>query len=278
MVYFYWHLYREVLGWHYTCKKKSTFPQLCQCFDPQFSKFLTSSFPPLPSRWWVSWVTPVLYPPSPSTTFPFPPCTAAWRAPTPSQPAAASALTPSRVWTAWLPRSHTALLHTAPPATAWTPSLQATSTASMARVSRPCMCILLLLHKQILSCFCDKSWSFFSVPLLSWLNLKSLWSDAQFPGRRASWPLHPGWWRQTRALDKDPTTTTTTPQPSIYRAALVTPHSTWMGKRRGPLQRTAHPQGPQCPLAHLSFPLSPILITHTHTHAHTLRAGKSLLY
>lgn len=46
MVYFYWHLYREVLGWHYACKKKkSTFPQLRQCFDPQFCKFLTSSFP-----------------------------------------------------------------------------------------------------------------------------------------------------------------------------------------------------------------------------------------
>lgn len=79
------------------------------------------------------------YPPSPSTTFPFPPYTAAWRAPTPSRQAAANALTLSRVWTAWLPPSHTAPRPTAPPAIAWTLSPQATSTASMARVSKPCI-------------------------------------------------------------------------------------------------------------------------------------------
>lgn len=134
----YWHPYRDILGWLHICRGKSAFPQLCPRFDPQFSKFLTSSVPLLPStsRWWVSWATPVPYPPSPSTTFPFPPYTAAWRAPTPSQLAAANALTPSRVWTAWLPPSHTAPRPTAPPATAWTPSPQATSTASMARVSK----------------------------------------------------------------------------------------------------------------------------------------------
>lgn len=79
------------------------------------------------------------YPRSPSTIFPFPPYTAAWRVLTPSQLAAANALTPSRVWTAWLPPSHTAPLPTVPPATVWTPSLQATSIASMARVSKPCI-------------------------------------------------------------------------------------------------------------------------------------------
>jgi len=70
----------------------------------------------------------------------------------------------------------------------------------------------------------------------------------------------------------------TPPPPSSKRVALVTPHSTWMGKRRGLLQRTAHPQGPQCPLAHLPLSLFSITHTHTHTLTHTLRAGKSLLY
>ena len=147
-------------------QRKSTFPQLCQCFDPQFSKFLTSSVPPSPSRWWVSWATPALYPPSPSTTFPFPPCTAAWRAPTPSQPAAASARTPSRVWTAWLPPSHTAPPPTAPPATAWTPSLRATSTASTARVSKTCINNYILCDCCIKSCFSCPDESFLLHPPL----------------------------------------------------------------------------------------------------------------
>lgn len=49
MVCSYWHLYRDMPGWLHICRGKSAFPQLCQRFDPQFSKFLTSSVPLLPS-------------------------------------------------------------------------------------------------------------------------------------------------------------------------------------------------------------------------------------
>lgn len=55
MVCSYWHLHRDMPGWLHICRGKSAFPQLCQRFDPQFSKFLTSSVPFLP---------PTPYPPS----------------------------------------------------------------------------------------------------------------------------------------------------------------------------------------------------------------------
>lgn len=142
----------------------------------QISNILGSPFPP---RWWVSWVTLAPYPPSHSTTFPFPPCTAAWRAPTPSQPAAASALTPSRAWTAWLPPSHTVHPPTAPPATAWTLLLPATSTASTARVSKPWVKILKLYVSVFFSFWASSnSWSFV-VLLLSSLNLERLWTPTK---------------------------------------------------------------------------------------------------
>uniref|UniRef100_A0A8D3CKC9 Paired box 7a n=1 Tax=Scophthalmus maximus TaxID=52904 RepID=A0A8D3CKC9_SCOMX len=70
-------------------------------------------------------------------------------------------------------------------------------------------------------------------------------------------------------LIKTPLIPSPPPPPSSWRAALVTPHSTWMGKRRGPLQRTAHPQGPRCPLVHLSPSLFLSSPSHMHARTHT---------
>lgn len=123
---FEWHAVTNNDLWH-------RFTAYMKCFPCVFADPASRSF--LPTRWWASSATPVLWPLSLSMSSPYPPCTAAWRPPTPSQPAVASAPSLSRPQTASPPPSPTATLRTAPPATAWTPSLQATNTVSTARVS-----------------------------------------------------------------------------------------------------------------------------------------------